>query len=308
MDVTILFFFSGMISFVPGDDANVLRALLVNVEGHKQELVVPVDHLWDSADCTAPCSEVEVVAEKGFEKLCHCELQGAEVKIDTKAVKELPNPHPSGTELEPENADDIEWLVRMSRVNPKGAQLYPAKVAAKVGCDFAFGWSEATTCLFEEAACGTMRRIFGIDFPTSIFTQVVQPAPELVMFKSLSPTGLLSIKRDGKTANLRLKCPDYGCAVLIANSMYHADEIDLCNPDECTGQGGGHFLHYRKIAKNPVGSTPDRLCSGYVELDPATFPDVCFAGSKLADQLAYLATGKVTAGDRIICPPVVMVR
>jgi hypothetical protein len=303
--VQVLIFFTGIIAFAPSAKSpHTLDAYLLNVDDHVKELVTSVDFLANPAECIK--NKASVCSTAG--KLCVCPLNNVTISLSTIADADLPPPMPSGSYVTDKTSGDISWLVRMARVNPNMSKLSKnIKIGSQFGGSLTFGWNEAYVCRFDEAECNGKRRVFAVAFPTGLVTEEDQPVPELVMFSSHLTSPVISVIGKSGRTDLTLKCPKEGCPILISNSMDPSNNGDtLC--DDCGSDGGEHFKEYRRVAKNPVGNTPKRLCSSkqYVELE-AHYLAECDPGIELLKLLDDLGT-HVTAGDRIICPPTVFER
>lgn len=332
-DPIAVVFFAGMIAFVPENPgSNSLEALVVNVDGHDQLLVIPLNRLaMPDRDCL-PTKELPKPLCVKYDPFCICELRKevdalstTKIIIETNPGKyTLPSTPPS--DLNQMTVSDIGWLANMNHVKPSAAKVDRGTFARNVGASLMFGWKKAATCLFEEARCekrdgSIYRKIFDIEFDEWLdpFDES-HPVAELVAFHIALKTPWIKVEfwRDKKSEyqEIELKSDDgKSSPILLYNSMTSQDNsADLCDLCEEDGPLSDHFRSFGLLAGDSNGLPIHRQCGeeDYKEM-PLVFPvlcedmDVFYYKFSLPQKGKRKLSGPVTTlGDRIICPPAVL--
>lgn len=333
--VTVFLFFTGTVAFVPErPDSNRVEAFLMNVEGHEQLLLIPLDRLRHrDRDCIEATDNPRPLCSR-VDRFCVCDLRR---EVDTDSITEislltrsgeymLPDRPPA--ELNGTTVGDIGWLANMKYVKPRAATIDRNMLKGNVGTRIEFGWAKAATCLFEEVRCekqdGTpYRKIFDIEFDDWLDPiDENHPVAELVVFQattSAGPTVRFRFVRNGDPMeqSLELKADGKSCPILLYNSMYaKGDSKFLCEECDRDSDRSNHFRFFGKITGDVNGVGIHRQCGAddYKEL-PIVFPEICkdmkvfdLKAAELKSREAHmLLPGQViTLGDRIICPAAVL--
>lgn len=301
-----LLFFSGIIAFVPElPEPNVVHAYLINVAGHDQRLRVPLNRL-ENQKCPDQSGYCKEDKDEGS---CDCDLKNniaVSISTEVKSTKILLDRSPG--RLPDPNKNDvgkIDWLVNMWSLKP-GTKLKKENIPKHVRGQISFNWTDAATCRFEEALCDGERRIYAVKFDVAMWDNPEQAVPELVVFKSESKSGEVTITLyQGATPKdtLKLKCPSADpCPVLITNVVMglEDDSWTLCKDCGESKKEGEHFREYRRLTNDPFGVPSNRLCKNYARL-PNKQPELCKALDRLPPRFVPKAIS-----NRVICPSAIL--
>jgi hypothetical protein len=199
------------------------------------------------------------------------EPQKGKPSLGSRPIREVP-----GNEAE---AEDFEWLVRMSNVDRNAAQAKPdANLGGTVAAKLSFGWESAQTCHLDQKEDERNHR-FKV-YPFKFVSDFTQPTGTFIHEQALSeyarfnlkfhstPSVKLVIKKRGGTENIvvDLGCSDGKCpSLLIANEPFPGhDEQEYL-------QGFG--MHFKKYYQLSLNSTDEKKIPIRLRRDTFTVPN-----------------------------------
>ncbi len=318
MSPVLYIFFSGLIVFSPHkntDGTYIMNTVLVN----------DVTHATKNPECDhAPTLRITGAAKVAQGSLCAlvatspqrqflCFLAGGvTVQLDTERTKtELPAKPPQP--LVPKDDSEAEggsagWLVRMSNIEADAAK-HKTDILSMGDATFQFGWESANTCAFDIDEKGNIDPMMFVD---GSFSNENQAVAEIVMFRSTIASSAgskphLKLTKGGVDTEVELDCSSGICPILeISNDVQTED----CPID--------HFPIYYDFSDGTVAHPvhPERISAKGVKASTVTFN--CEAKmaqmakkektkkNKTQTFAAILPGMDPKAGDRLICPPIVM--